>query len=97
MRHIRNRHVVGEFQFVIPYLLPIKNSCAKSLRSILSSIRIDSRSPFDELLFAPVQVPVMIQVVNRKFMTATSDGVEKIGTDGVSFFRYHLKRSLDSK
>src|SRR5208282_5252269 len=64
VRHIWNRHIVSEVERVVPYLLAIEYPCAEANSAVFLSIGIDLGRTLAKLLLGPIQVPIMIQVVN---------------------------------
>src|SRR4029077_12253775 len=97
VRNVRNRHVVGEIESVVPILIPIQHSRSEAQSTKLPCVTIDSFGTMHKLCSIAEEVTIMIQVVNIYFEASLSNLLQKRFWNPVSFFWDDLKSGLYSE
>src|SRR5712691_2932979 len=96
MRDVRDGHIKGKIERIVPILVAIHRSRAETSRRVPVNVSIDASCPAQEFLVLQIEAPVMIQVVHIEFKPAASNFTDILIRDLVALLGNDLKRSLDS-
>src|SRR6516165_10008424 len=73
MGDVRNGHVVGKLEDIVPFLLSIHRPGAETSRVVPSRIAVNSSGPSCKFCALPVETSVMIQVMDIEFTSAAAN------------------------
>src|SRR6266403_3766356 len=90
-----HRHVVGEVEQLEPVGIPIQGARTESKSAKLSPPVIDAFGALLEAFVVREEAAIVVQIVDVDLEPAGANAVEETRSDGVTPFRYELKRRLD--
>jgi len=97
MRAVRNGHVIGDFQRIVPGDIAVEGTRAEALCLILFHVLIDFARSAEKLVPVAVQEAVVVEVLHVDFKPPAANAFQVVLGDGVSLFRHHLKRSFHAE
>jgi hypothetical protein len=97
MRHIGNRHIVGDVKVVVPLHVSIHARRSESFGSKILNILVDVLSLPQESCPVSEEVSIMVKPMHVDFKLPLPNELEQVHRYWVSLFWHDLKGSPDSK
>ena len=95
MGNAGERHIVGKLISIIPIERPVHGSRTKSLCVVFMPVTVNFARPAEKLLAFPVEIPVVIQVVDIELESPLADSLNIFVGHFITIFRNNLERRFD--